>query len=369
MCEVQNQLCIHIFRSSQTSRHEFFNNDEKRTITCGCNEFLSPEKSNTVRQITERCRALSQKQGAHSNIAMNSAGFHYTDNENAACCDTCELEVSGWRTDMRPFAIHKQRSPNCRYVLSILPLQERTITSSSNIEEPSCKRLKTDATDTNLLLNKLFEVNILKQVRKRTFSHWPHRSSPSSSQMIEAGFFNCNVGDRVICIYCNIICQQWTPNTDDPCEVHKTLSPKCPYVLAMSAPSQTSSMMIINEHLTSDPPSDSEDANSFRSHALVYTTSCNINYIEIRKRYASFATWPNENLPPVDDLVKAGFFFTGTKTIVTCFHCNGSLKNWGPNDNPMIEHARWFPNCAYAKQLCGADLHRKIQELKREQQG
>jgi hypothetical protein len=187
--------------------------------------------------------------------------------------------------------------------------------------------------------------------------------------MIEAGFFNCNVGDRVICIYCNIICQQWTPNTDDPCEVHKTLSPKCPYVLAMSAPSQTSSMMIINEHLTSDPPSDSEDANSFRSHALVYTTSCNINYIEIPKRYASFATWPNENLPPVDDLVKAGFFFTGTKTIVTCFHCNGSLKNWSPNDNPMIEHARWFPNCAYAKQLCGADLHRKIQELKREQQG
>jgi len=73
---------------------------KKRMITCGCKEFLSPEKSNAVRQITERCRALSQKQGAHSNIAMNSAGFHYTDNENAACCDTCELEVSGWILDI-----------------------------------------------------------------------------------------------------------------------------------------------------------------------------------------------------------------------------------------------------------------------------
>jgi hypothetical protein len=101
----------------------------------------------------------------------------------------------------------------------------------------------------------------------------------------------------------------------------------------------------------------------------VYTAACNTNYIEIPKRYASFATWSNENLPPVDDLVRAGFFFTGTKTIVICFYCNGSLQNWGPNDNPMIEHARWFPHCAYAKQLCGAELHRKIQESKRAQEG
>ncbi|CAF0988621.1 unnamed protein product, partial [Rotaria sordida] len=31
----------------------------------------------------------------------------------------------------------------------------------------------------------------------------------------------------------------------------------------------------------------------------------------------------------------------------------------------MIEHARWFPHCAYAKQLCGDDLYRKIEESKR----
>ena len=45
------------------------------------------------------------------------------------------------------------------------------------------------------------------------------------------------------------------------------------------------------------------------------------------------------------------FIYTGNKTIVTCFYCNGSLQNWGANDNPTIEHARWFPHCAYAKQL------------------
>ncbi|CAF3366371.1 unnamed protein product, partial [Rotaria socialis] len=44
------------------------------------------------------------------------------------------------------------------------------------------------------------------------------------------------------------------------------------------------------------------------------------------------------------------------------------LQNWGTNDNPMIEHARWFPHCAYARQLCGDELYRKIQESKRAQQ-
>ncbi|CAF1610210.1 unnamed protein product [Adineta ricciae] len=34
----------------------------------------------------------------------------------------------------------------------------------------------------------------------------------------------------------------------------------------------------------------------------------------------------------------------------------------------MIEHARWFPNCAFAKQLCGVELYKKIQESKKAQQ-
>jgi hypothetical protein len=299
---------------------------------------------------------------------MKSAGFQYTNHGDAARCHSCKLEVSGWTLGIEPFAIHSQRSPTCSYVQSILPDHQIT-TSTSSDEEQSLKRLKIDTTNVNNQPITLVEVGTLKQIRKRTFSHWSHRSSPSPSQMIEAGFFNCNVGDRVICIYCNIVCQQWTPNSDDPYEVHKTLSPKCPYVIAMLIRSQTSPIMVINEHSNNDQSSASNTNDALRCNAIVYTAACNTAYIEIPKRYASFATWPNENLPSVDDLVKAGFFFTGTKTIVTCFYCNGSLQNWGANDNPTIEHARWFPHCAYAKQLCGSKLYRKIQESKRAQLG
>jgi hypothetical protein len=356
-------------KNTEATRN-FISNRSHATGESNFNKYASKKLGDTCQNILQAFRGLKQIYGIYSIIIMELAGFKYTKNGDAARCDTCGLEISGWTLDMIPFNIHKQRSPTCSFVLSKLPADKITedskintiqTTSASDHEEQPLKELKTDTTVANLMPNILVEVETLKQVRKRTFSHWSHRASPSSSQMIDAGFFNCNVGDRVICIYCNLICQQWTPNSDDPCEVHKKLSPKCSYVVAMLIPSQTTSISIINETSTSVDP--------FRCHAIVYTAACNTNYIEIPKRYASFANWPNENLPPVDDLVRAGFFFTGTKTIVTCFYCNGSLQNWGPNDKPMVEHARWFPHCAYAKQLCGGELYRKIQESKRAQQG
>ncbi|CAF1575576.1 unnamed protein product [Rotaria magnacalcarata] len=229
-----------------------------------------------------------------------------------------------------------------------------------------------ETNDSESIYTTLLETDLLQQVRRRSFSHWSHRTIPSSAQMIEAGFFNCNVGDRVICIYCNLTCQQWTPHTDDPCDVHKTLSPNCIYVKAKLIRPAASSIIIVNENSTANTSDirsgTASNLGPLRSNDIVFTASCNPTYSEIPKRHASYATWPIEDLPPVDDLVRTGFFYTGTRDIVTCFYCNGSLQNWGPNDNPMIEHARWFPHCAYSRQLCGEELCRKIQESKRAQQ-
>ncbi|CAF3690536.1 unnamed protein product [Adineta steineri] len=340
---------------------------------------MLPTKMDELHRAFETCKSLAQKQSVHSTIAMNAAGFYYTGYTDTVCCHTCNLEVSGWTIDMKPFTIHSQRSPACAFVRSIKPEGTSTassmynltstISTSDDYDEKSSKRQKTDVQQLDFQLNLLIEVNLLKQIRKRTFSHWPLRTSPSSAQMIQAGFFHCNVGDRVICLYCKIVCQQWTSNGDDPWDVHKTLSPKCPYVIAMLKRQQTASIHIVNEQNTRENTAGVTTDDPFRCHEVVYTAACNTDYIEIPRRYATFATWLNENTPSVDDLVRAGFFYSGTKTIVTCFYCNGSLQNWGKNDNPMIEHARWFPNCAYAKQLCGADLYRKIQESKKAQQG
>ena len=38
---------------------------------------------------------------------------------------------------------------------------------------------------------------------------------------------------------------------------------------------------------------------------------------------------------------------TGPHDNVRCFHCDGGLKNWQPDDDPWVVHGRWFPRCAY----------------------
>ncbi|CAF4092982.1 unnamed protein product, partial [Rotaria magnacalcarata] len=316
---------------------------------------------------------------------MSAAGFQYTGDEDTAYCKDCGLEVFNLTLDMNPFTIHSQRRPDCRFVCSIMASSSANIpapssppkttirnpTTTSELENPS-KRQKIEPMGSESICTTLHETDLIQQVRRRSFSHWSDRSIPSSAQMIEAGFFTCNVGDRVICIYCNLTCQQWTPHTDDPCDVHKTLSPNCIYVKAKLIRPAASSIIIVNENSTANTldirSGTASNLGPLRSNDIVFTASCNPTYSEIPKRHESYATWPSDDLPPVDGFVRAGFFYTGTKTIVTCFYCNGSLQNWGPNDNPMIEHARWFPHCAYARQLCGGELYRKIQESKRAQQ-
>ncbi|XP_021345008.1 baculoviral IAP repeat-containing protein 7-B-like, partial [Mizuhopecten yessoensis] len=64
-------------------------------------------------------------------------------------------------------------------------------------------------------------------------------------------------------------------------------------------------------------------------------------------RIQTFANWLTDLHQKPNDLAVAGFFYPGTADIVTCYSCGGSLKEWEPSDNPMVEHAHWFPSCDF----------------------
>lgn len=191
----------------------------------------------------------------------------------------------------------------------------------------------------------LNELDSVKAARRRNLSHWPH-DTPNSECMANAGWFFCNTGDRTICIYCNTICHQWTMN-DNPAEVHARLAPQCPFVLSMSP-------------IRSSP----EVIKEISRREKLQAAHPKMALIPHRQKTFTSTAWTTTS-PSSDDLVRAGFFFSGVANTVTCFYCNGSLHKWGPKDNPMIEHARWFPHCTYARDLCGHQLYSKIQMSKR----
>lgn len=303
--------------------------------------------------VLETCQKLGQRCGIYSVIQIEAAGFRNTGSGGAAHCSACNLTLSDWSADVEPFTWHAQQRPDCTFVGSIKHHYRITVPtsiaqSSINDERPS-KRQNVEVSDGTIQLCPLIETEQLKQTRTRTFSSWSERATPSAKKMIEAGFFSCNVGDRVICIYCNLICQQWTPDTDNPLEVHQSLSPRCPFITAHQ------------KKMTQQASSSS----SSQATSQGVSTTFQAEYAEVSHREASFARWPANSDCPGDTLAQAGFFYTGRGTTVACFSCNGSWEILSPHDEPVEEHARRFPRCRYAEEQCGADRYEAIQSVER----
>ncbi|CAF1351461.1 unnamed protein product [Adineta steineri] len=241
---------------------------------------------------------------------MSASGINFTGQSVTTCDNTCNLNISQWSRDIDPFSIHSLCSTE------ILTTSQSVSYSSDdcNPQNPS-KRQKTDMTYS------WREPNAFARSRSCTFSDWIQPET-FKCRVIEAGFFSCNLKDRVICIHCNLICEQW--NTEhDPCEVHKILSSNCLFVKSM----------------------------------LKYTPLS--IYANPEQRLASFSNWSNKISLSIDKLVHAGFIFDGSQ--IKCFYCHGLFKHCDSINHPLVEHIRWFPYCNYARQLCGEELYYKIQ--------
>lgn len=241
-------------------------------------------------------------------------------------------------------------------------------------------KISVEATDEETIMENSSDGQNPEEVQRRTFSHYPHPAG-FIERMINAGFYFCSIRDRVLCIGCGLICEHWRPGIDDPFEVHRTISPNCKCIRSKSAdsgappPPATPPPMInadLSQRVNVVAPSTVPRpiSKAFNCVEIVLTkTSCHPEYAEIRAREKSFNNWFNRSSPATDDMARAGFFYTDKEDTVTCFYCNGSLRHWRANDNPMVEHARWFPKCSYARQLCGQEMYQRIQELQRLQQG
>ncbi|XP_052791840.1 baculoviral IAP repeat-containing protein 7-like [Mya arenaria] len=87
------------------------------------------------------------------------------------------------------------------------------------------------------------------------------------------------------------------------------------------------------------------------------------NYAIPTKRLESFTEsstpWPDASHIDVNELVSAGLVYSGVGDAVRCYHCGGGLKHWEIGDDPMYEHARWFPTCPHIVICKGKDYVEK----------
>ncbi|CAF0850387.1 unnamed protein product [Adineta ricciae] len=341
----------------------------KRTLP---NDFTSEASVNFMPEIRRLASFLNCELNLPLTISkghLAKTGLAYDQNEHKLKCAACKFEFDLNEKNINPIEQHLKQNPECKLALiqnEIIPqlgqLPIGMTSSVSKIElcnsnDPTSMEVDTNSQNKELslqraFLDKLSDV-VIRELQTNTFSNWP-LIAPNAQEMINAGWSYTNITDRVVCLYCNTIFHKWTAD-DQPYEIHRLKSPQCPFVLSYE------------KHNSSKYSS--QIAISALPNVQAVVGAVNNEYSQSCRRHESFQNWPHteENpLPSVESFVNAGFYYTGVKTIVRCFYCNNALQNWQPNDDPKIEHARFYPQCAYIRQYIGEELYQAVLHKTRE---
>ncbi|WAR08106.1 BIR7B-like protein [Mya arenaria] len=79
------------------------------------------------------------------------------------------------------------------------------------------------------------------------------------------------------------------------------------------------------------------------------------------QRLGTFNEWPQSTGQLPQSLAEAGLFFTGINDLCRCFTCDGGLQRWDRDDDPWLEHTRWFPHCSYVREMKGQEYIDMVQ--------
>ncbi|ERL95189.1 hypothetical protein D910_12457 [Dendroctonus ponderosae] len=272
------------------------------------------------------------------------AGFFYTKRDYQVECFACGMNLSEWNYGDQVMARHRALNPQCPFVLSS--------TSSGNV--PAVDQLRTVPSTSSLDYRN-------EEVRLSSFVNWPKPDIVTPEDLARAGFYSLRTSDNTKCAFCHGVVRAWEPN-DIPDVEHKRHFPMCPFVTS-----------IINPRLESSrtPGHRPEQEATFKNVNLIGdTVTGSLNELGVQKhngpkradfgtiesRLRSFASWSPHLIQTPDVLAQAGFYYEGLGDQVRCFHCDGGLRNWDPDDDPWTEHARWFPRCSFVNLVKGQEF-------------
>ena len=199
-----------------------------------------------------------------------------------------------------------------------------------------------------------------KRYRLNTFRRFPHQNV-DTNVLAERGFYYTGIADRVQCAFCKILIQNWTID-DTPTDINFHYS-NC-------------SLLLTNQpnRLSTRSHSRTTNTHFMPSHPTVMLRQlfpCNrpkhVLFATLWQRRISFqasfsCNWTQHLRVSTDTLAEAGFFEVGNVDEVKCFYCGGSLIQWQYNDQPWVEHAKYFPTCHFLLRNRGPAYVMKITE-------
>ncbi|XP_020293742.1 baculoviral IAP repeat-containing protein 7-A-like [Pseudomyrmex gracilis] len=261
-------------------------------------------------------------------------GFYHTGNDWEIQCFFCGAKISD--------ATSGDKLPVC-HQLSCLPAADPTRKNNGSLAQtanksvlkstsPSSQPSDASTNNTEILqrpLNPHKEYRTFQQ-RLESFENWPVPSIIRPEHLALAGFYYLQYKDMVECAFCGGVLMNWKPN-QDPNMSHRSCFPNCDFY---KNEEQNESIINMEKHMTPVYP----------------------KYAAYQKRLQTFRHWPKHLNQTPEMLATAGFFYTGYKDQVRCFHCDGGIQLWNSTDDVWEEHALWFPDCGFVHLMRGSDF-------------
>lgn len=140
----------------------------------------------------------------------------------------------------------------------------------------------------------------------------------TKSDLIKSGFYRTKLFDNIICCGCGWQSGDIKITISHLNFLHKLHNPDCK----------------MSKHIAGD----------FCNYSKYKKCITNIEDAMLD----TFKGWP-KLYPNVQELVKAGFYYTGSGDSVACISCGIVLEDWNSEDRPYDEHRKSSPFCELIK--------------------
>lgn len=272
---------------------------------------------------------------------MAEAGFYFTGTKSGIQCFCCSLILFGTSLHNTPMGHHKKFHPDCEFLLG---------KDVGNIAKYDIRVQKPENT-----LRRDDKARYQEEkARLESFKNWPfYAQGTSPRELSAAGFVFTGKRDTVQCFSCGGCLGNWEDD-DDPWKEHAKWFPKCEFLQSKKSLEEITQYIqgykgfvdVTGEHFL----------NSWVKRDLsVASVCCNgsnsPSFVNEELLLQSFKSWHPSYPVGAAALAKAGFFYTGKSDIVRCFSCGGCLHEWKEGDDPLEEHAKFFPNCQFLQSV------------------
>ncbi|KAM9251225.1 LOW QUALITY PROTEIN: baculoviral IAP repeat-containing protein 1g-like [Cariama cristata] len=279
----------------------------------------------TMRSERNRLTSFLSYTSHSSPLTEMAAGFYHMLVKSSVQCFCCRLVLFTMKVRCAPYKQQKKFCPTCEFVLgkevgNISKYGIRVQKLEKNPAEHACRYNVEDA-------------------RLQSLDGWPFYARETKPDLLaRAGFFFAGKKDTMQCFACGGCLGNWEED-DEPWREHAKWFLKCEFLQSRKSSEEikkyieTYSGFVGEEgHFT---------ASFIKETLLTATGNLVLNFFE--DGLDSSKTWPAEACVEATALAKARCFYMGEGNRVQCFNCAG-YQEWEEGEDPMEEHAKWFPD-------------------------